>query len=138
MWISLSHDTALSKREILLRMRMRVLCRFYACAIIICAKSIFIRYAAIFATVYSSLVHGIFVRLRAEPVVTYGNKSNRCCYGIDEECCQGDAEAIGETAFMATTIEGEESSKILIQVNIGSKSNSIEQHCMCVCWAWWG
>ena len=121
----------MSKREILLRMRMRVLCRFYACALIICAKSIFIRYAAIFATVYSpisSLVHGIFVRLRAEPVVAYGNKSNRCCYGIDEECCQGDAKAIGETAFMATTIEREKSSKILIQVNIGSKSNSIEQH----------
>ena len=78
-------------------------------------------------------MHGIFVRLRAEPVVAYGNKSYRCCYGIDEECCQGDAKAIGETAFMATTIEREKSSKILIQVNIGSKSNSIEQHCMCVC-----
>jgi hypothetical protein len=34
---------------------------------------------------------------------------------------------------MATTIEGEESSKILIQINIGSQSYGIEQHCGCMC-----
>ena len=71
-------------------------------------------------------MHWIFVRPWADPMVTYGNKTNGCCYDIDEECCQGNAEAIGETSFMATTIEREESSEVLVQVNIGSKSNSIE------------
>ena len=65
-------------------------------------------------------MHWILVGLWAEPVVANGNNSNGRRYDIDKECCQGDAKAIGETGFMTTTIEKEETSKILIQVNIGS------------------
>ena len=53
-------------------------------------------------------MHWILVRLWAEPVVANGNNSN------------GNAKAIGETAFMATTVEGEETGKVLVQINIGS------------------
>ena len=72
-----------------------------------------------------------------EPAVTYGNKSNGCCYGVDKECSQGNAKSIGEAPVISASIEGEEPSKILVQVNIGSKSNIIEKNysdvCVCVC-----
>ena len=80
-------------------------------------------------------MHWILVRLWAKPVVANGNNSNGRCYGVDEKCCQGNAKTIGETAFMATTVEREETGKVLIQINIGSKSYGIEQYygCMCRC-----
>ena len=68
----------------------------------------------------SFLVHWILVGLWTEPVVANGNNSNGRRYDIDKECCQGDGKAIGETGFMTTTIEREETGKILIQINIDS------------------
>ena len=58
--------------------------------------------------------------LWAEPVVANGNNPNGRRYDIDKEGSQGDAKAIGETGLITTTIEREETGKILIQVNIGS------------------
>ena len=65
-------------------------------------------------------------------MVAYGNKSYSRCYDVDKECSQGDAKPIGEAPLMGSTIEGKESSKVLIQINVGSKSNSIAQNCDCV------
>ena len=70
-------------------------------------------------------------------MVANGNNSNGRCYGVDEESCQGDAKAIGETTLMVTTIEREEISKVLIQINIGSEGYGIEQHYGCMCGCMW-
>ena len=40
--------------------------------------------------------------------------------------CQ--SRSLGEATIMAVTIERKETSKILIQVNIGSQRNGVEQH----------
>ena len=50
------------------------------------------------------------------------------------------ARAMPKPYFMVTTVEGEDTSKVLIQINIGSEGYGIEQHYgdMCRCmWREW-
>ena len=77
-------------------------------------------------------MHRILVCFGPDPVVAYGNKTNGRCYGVDKETSQCDTKAIGKTCFMTTAIKREETGKVLIQVNVGSESNGIEQYCVCV------